>query len=108
MTDEPAIQPNVLDRLKAIVGPLGWIEDDARMASYLVDIRNLYQGAAPLILRPSSTKEVAAVVEEAKTADAPTQTEGDAAAAPEPEKKKKKLKLHGTKDLQCSQAKRNL
>ena len=62
MTDETVIQPNVLDRLKAIVGPLGWIEDDNRKASYLVDIRNLYQGAAPLILRPSSTKEVAAVV----------------------------------------------
>jgi len=62
MPDTIVIQPDVLERLKAVVGPQGWIEDEDDKAGYLVDFRNLYQGAAPLILRPSSTKEVAAVV----------------------------------------------
>lgn len=52
----------LLDRLKSIVGPSGWIDDPATIAPYLVDQRGLYRGRAALLLRPASTEEVAAVV----------------------------------------------
>ena len=51
-----------LDRLKEAVGPAGWIEDEADKAPYLVDERHLYRGRSPLILRPASSSEVAAVI----------------------------------------------
>ena len=56
------IDPAVLDRLKAVVGRKGWIQAEADKAGYLVDFRNLYRGAAPLVLRPADTQEVAAIV----------------------------------------------
>ena len=62
MPDTTKIQSDVLDRFKAIVGPQGWIEDDNDKAGYLVDFRNLYQGASPLVLRPANTEEVSDIV----------------------------------------------
>lgn len=62
MSEAQTIDPGLLDRLKAIVGPQGWIEDPHDKAGYLVDFRNLYQGAAPLVLRPANTEEVSAIV----------------------------------------------
>lgn len=56
------ISPAVLDSLKAIVGPNGWIEAEADKAGYLVDFRNLYRGSTPLVLRPANTNEVSAIV----------------------------------------------
>ncbi|MCG8547246.1 MAG: FAD-binding oxidoreductase [Alphaproteobacteria bacterium] len=53
---------SVIERLKAAVGPQGWLESDADKAPYLNDERDLYHGAAPLVLRPANTAEVAAVV----------------------------------------------
>jgi FAD/FMN-containing dehydrogenase len=52
----------VLDRLKAIVGPKGWIADPAELEPYLVEPRGLYHGATSLVLRPASTDEVAEIV----------------------------------------------
>ncbi|MBT5110108.1 MAG: FAD-binding oxidoreductase [Rhodospirillaceae bacterium] len=57
-----------VNRLKDIVGPKGWIDAPDDMAPYLVDVRNLYQGAARLILRPEDTAQVAAIVKECATA----------------------------------------
>jgi FAD/FMN-containing dehydrogenase len=56
------VRENVIEALKAAVGPKGWIEDQAGKAPYLADERGLYQGESPLVLRPASTEEVAAVV----------------------------------------------
>ena len=56
------IAGNVLQRLKALVGPKGFIADVGDMAPYLSEWRDLYHGATPLVLRPASTAEVAAVV----------------------------------------------
>ncbi len=52
----------VLERLKAIVGPKGWLDEPAAMAPYLKEERGLYVGRAPAVIRPASTAEVAAVV----------------------------------------------
>jgi len=54
-------EPNdaLLSALKKIVGDAGWAEPSDK---YLTEMRGLYQGRAAIILRPSSTGEVAACV----------------------------------------------
>ena len=61
---EPGIQPATLTRLKSIVGPDGWISSAEDLAPHLREERGLYRGATPLLLRPASTDEVAAIVTE--------------------------------------------
>jgi FAD/FMN-containing dehydrogenase len=51
-----------LQRIKAAVGPAGWIADPQDQEPYLVEARRLYRGATRLVVRPASTAEVAAVV----------------------------------------------
>jgi D-lactate dehydrogenase (cytochrome) len=51
-----------LERIKAAVGPHGWIADPAGQEPYLVEARRLWHGATRLVVRPASTEEVAAVV----------------------------------------------
>ena len=53
---------DVLERLKEAVGPKGWISDAHDIEPHLVEPRGLYHGCTPLVLRPASTDEVAAVV----------------------------------------------
>jgi FAD/FMN-containing dehydrogenase len=60
--NDAVISADTLDRLKAIVGPRGYIEDAPGKAAYLNDTRDLFHGASPLVLRPASTAEVAAIV----------------------------------------------
>jgi FAD/FMN-containing dehydrogenase len=51
-----------IERIKAAVGPRGWIADPRDQEPYLVEARGLYRGATRLVVRPASTAEVAAVV----------------------------------------------
>ena len=51
-----------IERIKAAVGPRGWIADPSDQEPYLVEARGLYRGATRLVVRPASTAEVAAVV----------------------------------------------
>ena len=59
LTPVPA---DVLDRIKAAVGPKGWSDDPAVLEPQLIDWRRRYRGRTPLLVRPASTAEVAAVV----------------------------------------------
>ena len=52
----------VIDRLKSVVGPAGWLAEPEDVAPYLVETRGLYHGAASLVLRPANTAEVAEIV----------------------------------------------
>jgi FAD/FMN-containing dehydrogenase len=52
----------VLDRLKAALGPGGWSEDPDRLAPKLVEWRDRWRGTTPLLALPRSTAEVAAVI----------------------------------------------
>jgi FAD/FMN-containing dehydrogenase len=52
-----------LERIKAAVGPRGWIADPSEQEPYLVEARRLYRGATRLVVRPASTAEVARVVQ---------------------------------------------
>src|SRR5437868_10705177 len=51
-----------IERIKAAVGPRGWVADPHEAEPYLVEARGLYRGATGLVVRPASTAEVAEVV----------------------------------------------
>ncbi|MEN2975542.1 FAD-binding oxidoreductase [Tistrella bauzanensis] len=61
-TARPAPSPDVLERMRAIVGPRGWRDDPAMMAPHLKEWRGLWTGHTPAVVMPGSTDEVAAVV----------------------------------------------
>jgi len=53
------IPGRLLDALQATLGSAGLLTDPADVAPYLTDWRGAYGGAAPAILRPANTAEVA-------------------------------------------------
>ncbi len=57
-----ADNPALLARLKEAVGPEGWLAEGPDTEAYTRDWRKRWPGRTPLVLRPSSTEEVAAVV----------------------------------------------
>src|SRR5258707_3440684 len=50
---------DLLDRLRAALGPAGVLTDPADTAPYCEDWRRLYHGRTPAVLRPANTAEVA-------------------------------------------------
>ena len=52
----------VIERLKAVVGPAGYLDDPADIAPYCKSWRDDWVGDVPLVLRPQSTAEVAEIV----------------------------------------------
>ncbi len=57
-----SISPSVLDRLRRIVGAGGYLDSPPDIAPYTVDHRELYRGATPLVLRPSTTAQVSEIL----------------------------------------------
>jgi len=56
------VSPSVLARLKAAVGPGAALESESDTDPFVRDWRGRYRGVTPLVLRPGSTAEVAAIV----------------------------------------------
>ena len=56
------VSADVIARLKTVLGPDGWSDDPARLAPKLVEWRDRWSGTTPLLVLPSSTAQVAAVV----------------------------------------------
>src|SRR5688500_9668686 len=57
-----SVAPALLENLRGIVGANGYLEQQSDVEPYLVDHRNLYRGRTPLVLRPDSTAQVAAIL----------------------------------------------
>jgi FAD/FMN-containing dehydrogenase len=55
--------PDVIDRLKAAVGPGGWTEDQDEIAPWVREDRGLWWGSATLMMKPADTAEVSAILE---------------------------------------------
>jgi D-lactate dehydrogenase (cytochrome) len=55
------LPPELIARFKAIVGDKYAVTDEADVAPYVTEDRNLFHGTSPLVLRPGSTAEVAAI-----------------------------------------------
>ena len=58
----PLTSPDLLSRFAQIVGERYAITDPAAQEPYLVEMRDLYHGATPMVLRPGSTAEVSAIL----------------------------------------------
>ena len=71
-----ALTPEILERLKDALGPGGYLDDPTDTESYAVDARELYHGSTPIVLRPATTREVAAVVRICADAGIPITPQG--------------------------------
>src|SRR5215813_4055288 len=58
-----SLDPDLLARFAAIVGPRYAVTDPVELAPYLTEERGLYQGRSPMVLRPASVAEVSAILE---------------------------------------------
>ncbi len=56
------VSAEVIERLKAIVGPQGFLDAKADVAPYCRSWRDDWMGDVAIVLRPKSTAEVAALV----------------------------------------------
>jgi FAD/FMN-containing dehydrogenase len=52
----------LIDQLKQLAGSGGWLEEPDDLAPYLTEWRGLYTGRTPLMLQPTSTQQVAAIL----------------------------------------------
>lgn len=57
-----SITAATLDRLRALVGPHGYLDSATDIEPFVVDHRKLYHGSTALVLRPDSTEQVAAIM----------------------------------------------
>lgn len=58
----PALPPELLDHFRKIVGEKFAITDPQAQEAYLVEMRDLYHGRTPVVLRPGSVEEVSAIL----------------------------------------------
>jgi FAD/FMN-containing dehydrogenase len=70
------LDQSLLDRLTEIVGPNGFIRDEDAMAPYLHEERGLYRGKAAIVVRPSTTAELAEIVAACAAARVPIVPQG--------------------------------
>lgn len=61
-TDLPPLPAGFLQDCRAVVGPAGLLDDPAAIEPYVTDFWGQYRGRSPLVLRPATTAEVAALV----------------------------------------------
>lgn len=67
---------DLLNELKAIVGPKGWQTDPDRLEPHLTEWRGTWRGRTPIMVSPGSTDEVAAVVRSCRRAGRPVVPQG--------------------------------
>jgi len=70
------IPPELIARFAAIVGERYAVTDPAEIAPYLTEERGLYHGRSPLVLRPGSVAEVAAILKLANETKTPIVPQG--------------------------------
>lgn len=58
----PALPPDLIDRLHAIVGANHALTDPDQQLPYLREWRDMYEGRASIVLRPGSTEEVSQIL----------------------------------------------
>src|SRR4051812_46498306 len=70
------MQSELLEALRARLGPAGVLTDPADTAPYCEDWRRLYRGSTPAVLRPATTQEVAEAVRICAAAGMPIVPQG--------------------------------
>src|ERR1700733_5350624 len=78
MLDKPqtSLDPKLLARFVAIVGEKFAVTDPQAQAPYLVEMRNMFQGHTPVVLRPSSVAEVSDILKLANETATPIVPQG--------------------------------
>ena len=78
MLDKPEtkLDPSLLSRFTAIVGDKYAVTDPAAQAPYLVELRGLFEGHTPVVLRPSSVDEVSKILKLANDTGTPIVPQG--------------------------------
>jgi len=78
MLDKPpkTIDPALLARFAAIVGEKYAITDRLAQAPYLVEMRDMFQGRTPMVLRPASVAEVSQILQLANETATPLVPQG--------------------------------
>jgi FAD/FMN-containing dehydrogenase len=76
MPETNKIDAALLDRLRAIVGPTGYIDEPSDMEPYVAEWRGRYRGTTPLVLRPASTNELSDVMRTCAEAGVPVVPQG--------------------------------
>jgi D-lactate dehydrogenase (cytochrome) len=79
MLDKPpaaAIDPALLGRFVAIVGARNAVTDPQAQAPYLLEMRDMFRGATPAVLRPGSVAEVSAILRLADETGTPIVPQG--------------------------------
>src|SRR5689334_19430797 len=71
-----AIDPAVLSRFAAIVGDKYAITDPAAQTPYLVEMRDLFRGSSPMVLRPGTVAEVSVILKLANETATPIVPQG--------------------------------
>src|SRR5262245_64861058 len=57
----PPLSSELIEKFRAIVGDKYAVTDQADIAPYTTEERDLFRGRSPLVLRPGSTTEVSAI-----------------------------------------------
>jgi FAD/FMN-containing dehydrogenase len=57
----PSLSPELIEEFRRIVGDRYAVTDQAEIAPYVTEERDLFKGRSPLVLRPASTAEVSAI-----------------------------------------------
>src|SRR3954452_17567702 len=73
---KPPVSPDLVARFAAIVGEKYAITDPAMQEPYLREMRDLYQGRTPAVLRPGSVAEVSAILKLANETGTPIVPQG--------------------------------
>ncbi len=73
---EKTISPELLARFAAIVGEKFAITDPQSQTPYLVEMRDLFRGHTPVVLRPGSVAEVSAILKLANETGTPIVPQG--------------------------------
>ncbi len=75
-TPAKAISPELIARFAAIVGEKFAITDREAQTPYLVEMRDLFRGHTPLVLRPGSVEQVSAILKLANETKTPIVPQG--------------------------------
>lgn len=58
----PLTDPSLIDRFTAITGEANALTEPSAIEPHLIELRGLYKGESPLVLRPANTDEVATIL----------------------------------------------
>jgi len=66
----------LVDALKIVVGPKGWVTDEAQLEPHLTEWRGTWQGKSPIMVMPANAEQVSEIVSLCAAAGTPVVPQG--------------------------------